>query len=329
MTGTLEFVKVTTFGQALALLREERGYSHRELSNRACCSKADLKAWERGEGFPSAIQFKRLWGSVPRLWGFVDMLPHEASQEARAEKKKDEAPVAVRLPEPEEEKIVEPPPPKSFGEALRRARLREGLDQHEVADMLSVEQGSVSRWELDTNAPIADHHRKLCDLMPGLKNAPKPVTREIEKPAGNVYGVYRTPGEAPVERTPFVAPVAPIAVVPPAPPPPVLTIAPIAMKMIERPTGKQAAIEEAGLVYAKSLARTGEALARLDAAEIEFERAGRERDAAMIASNEAADRLFLLTIGARPSDPEYDRKIAALKKKLRESFLSDAVAKGA
>lgn len=110
-----------------------------------------------------------------------------------------------------------PSAPKTFGEALRRAREVEGLTQEELGQFVGVTQPVVSKWELDEFAPIQKHLEALRDLLPALKTAPAPDSRDIEKPVGMTGRSMPVRAEAP-----YVPPMPPadlFEVAPDAPPP--------------------------------------------------------------------------------------------------------------
>ena len=49
-----------------------------------------------------------------------------------------------------------------IGEKLRRARMRQGLTQEEVADKIGVSRQTVSKWESDVTRPNMESIRSLC-----------------------------------------------------------------------------------------------------------------------------------------------------------------------
>jgi len=52
------------------------------------------------------------------------------------------------------------------GKALRRLRLRAGLKQHELADLMGVTEAAISRWESGDRpirASVENHVRLLVD----------------------------------------------------------------------------------------------------------------------------------------------------------------------
>lgn len=76
---------------------------------------------------------------------------------------------------------------ETFGEALSRARLAEGLAREELGDLLGVTGGAVRHWERGDNNPIMVHHQALLDLFPVLVDCVPPpdgMPQQIAKPAG-------------------------------------------------------------------------------------------------------------------------------------------------
>lgn len=174
--------KLTTFGQALRHERERLGLTYRDLSVRCGADRDTVKSWENDETVPDRLELKKLFGSMSVLRHFVHLLPTQEMQQnahtdlARAgfDKVPQLFPVVSEVP---------PPPPSTFGEALRRARIHEGLDQDELAELLRVTGQAVSAWETGKNVPIRDHYEPLCELFPALRNGPQPtLIRDIEKP---------------------------------------------------------------------------------------------------------------------------------------------------
>lgn len=80
------------------------------------------------------------------------------------------------------------PRPRTFGEALRTARRKEMLKQHQLAELMQVTQCTISAWEIDKAIPVASHFEALLAWFPVLRTAPQPSVRDIGKPKGNVYG---------------------------------------------------------------------------------------------------------------------------------------------
>lgn len=168
-----------SFAELLRDERERQGLSHRDVARRCQVSKDDVRAWERGERMPERLEAIRLFGSFRQLRHYAHLVTPNDPVDLNAFG--DHGP-AKQLPAP----VAPPEPsvPPTFGEALRRLRLREGLDQHEVGELLGVTGQAVSAWETDTNAPIEDHYTRLLDLLPDLRAAPSPDSRDIDKPGG-------------------------------------------------------------------------------------------------------------------------------------------------
>lgn len=168
--------KIPTFSEALRQTRTDRGYSHRDLSDRVGARQEVIRQWEAGETIPNAQQLKRLYGTLPRLQFYDSLLPR--GQPPTLEGKQADSPGPSTLP---------PDPfvtPKTFGEALRRARVAEGLDQDGLGSLLDVTGQAVSAWELDVANPILAHYDQLTILFPSLALAPKPHAQDIDKPDG-------------------------------------------------------------------------------------------------------------------------------------------------
>lgn len=58
-------------------------------------------------------------------------------------------------------------PDMPFGEFLRKKRRLMGYNQHDFADMLGVNQGTVSMWELRVTSPPIDDARYIVRRLGG------------------------------------------------------------------------------------------------------------------------------------------------------------------
>ncbi|WP_437285628.1 helix-turn-helix domain-containing protein [Sorangium sp. So ce406] len=63
-----------------------------------------------------------------------------------------------------------------------KARSAAGLSQDELGELMEVRQSTVCQWESGVMNPIASHYTQLLDLFPALKFAPRPDSRDQEKP---------------------------------------------------------------------------------------------------------------------------------------------------
>lgn len=195
MNHALSRLPKLSFGALIKEERERQGLSHRDISVRCAVDRETVKSWERDEMYPSRIELKKLFGLLQRLRHYVHLLPTDIQNGVTADAKTSGAPL------PEQLAPIAPPImsyPKTFGEALKRARLHEGLGQDELGEIVGVTGQAVSYWETETNVPILDHYNALLDLLPALHGAPKPVSRDIEKPGGYHSGERASEPEIPV-----------------------------------------------------------------------------------------------------------------------------------
>lgn len=170
--------KRDSFGEHLRRERMARVVSHFEVGQRCGVAKEVVKQWELDRAAPNRYELQKLLDlfpslqrSVPPDWGgFYAETSH-----------------LVDGPPPS---APEAPEAKTFGEALARERLREGMTQDELAELLDVSGQAVSHWEIDRNAPVLAHYTALLDLFPDLALAPEPPTQDIDKPNGG-EGVER------------------------------------------------------------------------------------------------------------------------------------------
>lgn len=180
LQASLSQLERLTFGEVLKREREEQGLSHHDVSCRVGVSKALVKAWEKGVNFPNRFEMKKLIGSMRSLAHYIHLLPQETvvaiAHDFKATNEEYPAQLAAI------DRIE--PSPKTFGEALRRVRLSEGFGQDEVGDLIGVTGQAVSAWESGTSNPVKDHYDKLVALFADLSVAPKPDSRNIDKPDG-------------------------------------------------------------------------------------------------------------------------------------------------
>lgn len=200
---------IKTFGQALKKIRMERGLSHKEVADRVGVQKAQIRRWETDENTPTNFHLKKLYGTFSTLRFYTHLLP--AFERARLIDKAEKIIISKASGELPQDDTWLPPiasrheslpdelaktvKPKTFGEHLRALRLAEGLDMDELAELMSVTGQACSAWELDKAVPVMAHYVKLCDLFPGLKNAPVPNCPDKPKPSGGP-GIPRNLGNA-------------------------------------------------------------------------------------------------------------------------------------
>ncbi len=185
-----------TFGDVMRAFRERADISHRDIAGKCGVSRAEVKAWERGIAYPtSGRQTRALCDMMPQLKHYLLLLPAEQRIAARTEMgiptapvhRSDAIPIETAMPSSD---FLPPPlaPPSTFGEALRRARIHEGMNQEEVGELVGVVVSTISDWERDEHAPVVDNYTKLVEIFSALKDAPRPDSLDRDKPVGNVFG---------------------------------------------------------------------------------------------------------------------------------------------
>ena len=174
-----------TFGGMLKIERQKQGLSHRDIAVRCGVDRDTAREWEEDLAAPDRFELKKLFGTVQRLRHYVHLLPGALIDHAREDARAAEDPLPSQLAP-----VAPPsePPPTSFREALRRARIREGLDQGDLADLVGVVSQAVSAWETGAASPVLDNFEKLVGLFPELGDFPPDNVRDIDKPAGNRGG---------------------------------------------------------------------------------------------------------------------------------------------
>jgi transcriptional regulator with XRE-family HTH domain len=267
--------KAQTWGGALLRARMGRDLSHRELAERCGVTAKDIAAWERDEGRPQGARLARLYGSLAEMRAYRHLLPQEVN--AHPEVVKAEA-AAVPLDNAEQEDVralLEKPEarPRTFGEGLRRARTRAGLSQLELGELVGVGHSPPSTWELNNSVPILAHYQKLVELLPELKDCPRPRgIRDMEKPG-------REPGQEALTVA-IDASIPPIeAIEASRGPAPQLALPPISD------------VEQLGAAHARALVRLAQVKAAHKAVVEEAMRLAEEVHAAALAATQAEEEL--------------------------------------
>lgn len=248
-------MKFQTWGQALAHCRIDRGLSHRDVADRCGVNKEAVRDWEMGLSVPTRPQLKRMQNLCFRqIRYFTYLLPAELRK-----------PPEVKPADPDEAFVPEqeegPPPPelakprkepKTFPEALRRAREEEGLSHGDIAEILDVVAAAVQHWESDRTRPYVHNYEKLLQLFPSIGNVPRPKDMRVLRAAAK----QPAPTPPPARVAP-PAPPAPPATAAAAPPPPAVQAKP-------QPRN---ALEDAGAAYGRAVAEAKRARAAVTAAE--------------------------------------------------------------
>lgn len=286
---------IKTFGQAIALVRVERGLTHREVADRVGKTKNLVRDWENNEAIPNTQTMKRLYATFPKLRYFTHLLPVMATQQymdrindrlvelgektlerpgAPSKIEDRTADLGVWYPpiskddDPVPDELSYTPRLKTFGEYLRYLRLREGLDICDVAELLRVSDAAVSHWELNRVNPIIDHLNKLTALFPALKNAPQPESKDMAKPDNRINGYTPEPHALRAVPTAFDV----VANIVPAPlPKEVEVVKPAPAQEVQKT--RDQLLAEAGAAYANLISEKAQAESDVLELEIELETA--------------------------------------------------------
>lgn len=68
----------------------------------------------------------------------------------------------------------------SFGERLKRARIRNAMSQAELAEKIRVSQATVSNWEIGKAAPLKEQKVELARVLGGFSADSTPTREEFE-----------------------------------------------------------------------------------------------------------------------------------------------------
>lgn len=169
------------FGAALQAARTKRGYSLANLAKGlGKVSQETIRDWEAGVAAPGKVELKQLFAMAPELKRFE---AHLRSGNYIAQRYAENY-VAVAPRDVSVEDLLQPKPPRTFGEALRRERTKAALSDEQLAELVGVTRAAVGWWETDRNVPVRENYEQLMSLFPALKDAPEPDWRDIEKPNG-------------------------------------------------------------------------------------------------------------------------------------------------
>jgi transcriptional regulator with XRE-family HTH domain len=173
--------------------RERAGLSTFELARRCCVHRVDVEQWEADAAVPTRLEFKRLIGSLRRLRFFPPDRAPRATEPHEPPPSDLLAIAAAADASPSDPEPVEPlplpegatlDPPATFGEALRRERELEDVDQDTVGALIGVTGQAVSAWEGGISNPVRANFEKLLVLFPRLAHAPQPTIHRDEAPDG-------------------------------------------------------------------------------------------------------------------------------------------------
>lgn len=171
-----------------------------------------VKSWESGDLVPTPREWARLVNMVYKglrthamLWRDArarissprdaDVDFDKATRYAETAQQRREIDVAAQV----DVEAPEPPRPEdatTLGEAIRRARIIEGLTQEEVAQLVGTTDSTVSSWELGATMPVSENFEKLVQLMGAFLERWRNDCQDRPKPVG-LKGGTSNPGHAP------------------------------------------------------------------------------------------------------------------------------------
>lgn len=201
---------------ALRFCRERRDLTIPQLANRIGVSESEIRRWEEGHGCPSGSQLPRLYGSLPQLQAFKEYLPKLAVKTAtmvevaRARSNRPAIEAAAKPVPPPPPKPAPPPAPapaapavappaptvsftaKTFGAAVRAARVGRGWDQRQAAQRLNVAQSTLSKVERD-GPTVPNIYLALVTGLPELRNPGVPVPAMVRRRSGVPWALPPVP----------------------------------------------------------------------------------------------------------------------------------------
>jgi len=298
--------KLKTWGAWLHQYRTNQRMSLHDLGDRCGVNAGKVDEWERGLSYPQAQQMKRLYASIREMRGHAEFLP-KGARESHIEAEKlseSERGAFERSADPKvvnaRPKVVPlvaavkaaPPPAvvetakapsikttaKVFGEVLRAARQKAGMNRIEVAKKIGVASNStIGNYEYGLALPLSDTYERLCAVFPELRALPVPedlkTTRKMK------------PGRPEIVRS------MPATVPPPAadaPPAPALVVAP-------PPPPDTAALDVLGVRYARAMMEVTRISRALEAVMAQAEALDADLARAKLAVEEAQKEIVAAT----------------------------------
>jgi len=197
--------KITTWGQALRQCRERAGFTLREIAGHASTGAGEVDKWEAGLGFPSSYQLKGIYTlkGMRVLTTFQHLLPERSRDPEPAATPP--APAVATPPAPaaviDAGSLVVIPPSRpnirNFRDALRYLREEvEKIGQRELGALGGVHGSTISGWEMGLMLPMQANYDKLLELIPALRDYPKPRGLKDGSPRGKApASAPRSPAE--------------------------------------------------------------------------------------------------------------------------------------
>lgn len=168
--GTLRAPIRFTFGTALRMCREKRGFTLRDVAENINVPIADVALWEDDKGFPGHIKCVRLIGMMPQLRHYKLLIPKILQD------KPDEEQRAQARPQPITPAPTPTGPPTDFKEALvQLRRSSKTLTWMKIGDKAGLSGSAVASFvsgRADAMSP--NTYNALIAAFPQLKDAPPP-----------------------------------------------------------------------------------------------------------------------------------------------------------
>lgn len=161
-----------TFGTALRMCREKRGFTVRDVAENINVPLADVLLWEDDKAFPSHIKTVRLIGMMPQMRHYKLLIPKISQDKAD----KSEPEQQATEPQPQSPPPAAPAgPPKDFREALvqlKHSSRQPWMKLGETAGLSGSGIGMYVSGKRDVMSPSS--YNALCAAYPQLKDAPPP-----------------------------------------------------------------------------------------------------------------------------------------------------------
>lgn len=155
-----------SWSTALEICRKAKGWTQKQLLAEALPTEnvglADVKRWELERAYPTLNQCQKLRAALPALAAYDDLLRLELRADPRAKK----APLPPQKPEGWPGPAV-----KTFAEAMAWARVRHGMSERDVCNLLGV--STLKNW-IGGAPMIRGTFERLCEILPELRFGPQP-----------------------------------------------------------------------------------------------------------------------------------------------------------
>jgi transcriptional regulator with XRE-family HTH domain len=153
-------IPISINGNRIKRLREQKGWSLKELAVAVKLSESEIYRAEEGGRGLSAVAIQRLKIWADEVEKFQTTPIQLARQEMAAMKEELMREITMRS----EPITIEEKKPSTFGNELRKLREENGFSMYKVAQVIGVTPSSIKLWEIDRSYPEPKNLKKIAAL---------------------------------------------------------------------------------------------------------------------------------------------------------------------